>query len=238
MTLVKYFKANRSAPLFTLAWQGAFFLVGLAMVLIINTFINDDPNYACMGTLFVLMGMLVGVFARGNLGGNTRFSLAVAMGQTRRSYFLFDSCVTFLTGVIGLTVTWLVYQLENRLYAALYPGFVNDMPLDGLFRLKYILLVVVGLVVLELLFTALTLRFGPNTFRVIWLVFCFSFMIIPRTIAAYLEGSSSLFARIGGVLVWVSGILPVKVWIAVGCVLLLILLALAANVFRRAEVKL
>ena len=238
MTLVKYFKANRSAPLFTLAWQGAFFLVGLAMVLIINTFINDDPNYACMGTLFVLMGTLVGVFARGNLGGNTRFSLAVAMGQTRRSYFLFDSCVTFLTGVIGLTVTWLVYQLENRLYAALYPGFVNDMPLDGLFRLKYILLVVVGLVVLELLFTALTLRFGPNTFRVIWLAFCFSFMIIPRTIAAYLEGSSSLFARIGGVLVWVSGILPVKVWIAVGCVLLLILLALAANVFRRAEVKL
>ena len=238
MTLVRYIKANRRAPLFALAWQGGFFLVGLAMVFIINTFLNEDPDYACMGTLFVLCGTAVGVFARGNMVGSARFSVAVAMGQTRRSYFLFDSCVTFLTGVIGLTVTWLVYQLENRLYAALYPGFVNDIPLDGLFRLKYILLAVVGLVVLELLFTALSLRFGPNTFRVIWLAFCFSFMIIPRTIAAYLEGSSSLFARIGGVLVWVSGILPVKVWIAVGCVLLLILLALAANVFRRAEVKL
>jgi len=238
MTLVKYFKANRSAPLFTLAWQGAFFLVGLAMVLIINTFINEDPNYACMGTLFVLMGTLVGTFARGNLGGNTRFSLAVSMGQTRRSYIIFDSLITLFTGTLGVAVAWCVYQLEDRLYAALYPGFVNDMPMDGFFRLKYILPILLVLVLLELIFTAVTLRFGPNTFRVIWLVFCFSFMIVPRMIDGYMEGSSSLFARIGGVLVWVSGILPVKVWIAVGCVLLLILLALAANVFRRAEVKL
>jgi len=238
MTLVKYFKANRSAPLFTLAWQGAFFLVGLAMVLIINTFINEDPNYACMGTLFVLMGTLVGTFARGNLGGNTRFSLAVSMGQTRRSYIIFDSLITLFTGTLGVAVAWCVYQLEDRLYAALYPGFVNDMPMDGFFRLKYILPILLVLVLLELIFTAVTLRFGPNTFRVIWLVFCFSFMIVPRMIDGYMEGSSSLFARVGGILVWIAKVLPVTAWIGVGCAVVLALLVFAVNSFRKAEVKL
>lgn len=238
MTLVKYIKANRSAPLFTLAWQGAFFLMGFIMVIIINTFINEDPNYGCMGTMLVLCAVAISTFARGNLGGNTRFSLAVSMGQTRRSYVLFDSLITLLTGGMGMTVAWCAYQLESRLYAVLYPGFVNDMPLDAFFRLKYILPILLALVLLELVFTAITLRFGTNTFRVIWLVFCFSFMIIPRTIHAYVDGSSSLFARIGGALVWIARILPVKIWIGVGCAGILTVLFLAINVFRKAEVKL
>ena len=238
MTLIKYIKANRTAPLFTLAWQGAFFLVGLAMVLIINTFLNEDPDYACMGTMFVLCGTAVGVFARGNLNGCTRFSLAVSMGQTRRSYLLFDSLITLLTGLVGAAAAWCAYQAESRLYAALYPGFVNDLPLEEIFRLRYILPAAAVLVLLELLFTALMLHFGLRVFRVIWLVFCFSFMIIPRTIHAYLDGSSSLFARIGGALVWIARILPVKIWIGVGCAGILTVLFLAINVFRKAEVKL
>jgi len=238
MTLVKYIKANRTAPLFTLAWQGAFFLVGLTMVLIINTFLNEDPDYACMGTMFVLCGTAVGVFARGNLSGCTRFSLAVSMGQTRRSYLFFDSLITLLTGLLGVAAAWCAYQVENRLYAAIYPGFVNDLPLEEIFRLRYILPAAAVLVLLELLFTALTLRFGPRVFRVIWLTFCFSFMIIPRTIHAYTDGSTSLFARVGGVLVWVAEALPVRVWIGVGCAGVLVLLVLAVGVFRKAEVKL
>lgn len=238
MTLIKYIKVNRSAPLFMLAWQGIFFLVGLVMVLIINGFLNEDPDYACMGALFTLIGAAVGVFARGNMVGSTRFSLAVSMRQTRISYLLCDSLVTLLTGALGVAVAWCVYQLESGLYAVLYPDFQNDMPLDGIFRLKYILPALVVLVLLELVFTAVTLRFGPNTFRVIWLVFWFSFMIIPRTIEAHIEGSSSLFARIGGLLVWLAGVLPVKAWICVGCVGLLALLAFTVNIFRKAEVKL
>jgi len=238
MTLVKYIKANRSAPLFTLAWQGAFFLVGLVMVLIINTFLNEDPDYACMGTLFVLCGTAVGVFARGNLGGNTRFSLAVSMGQTRLSYVLFDSLITLFTGLLGMSVAWCVYQIESRLYAALYPGFTNDMPMDGFFQLKYILPIVIALVFLELIFTAITLRFGQNTFRVIWLTFCFSFLIIPRMIDAHMEGSTSIFGRIGTLLVKLAGALSLKIWIAVGVLVLLGVLGYACTIFRRAEVKL
>ena len=238
MILVKYIKANRSAPLFTLAWQGGFFLVGVAMVLVINSFLNEDPDYACMGTLFVLMATAIGVFARGNMGGNTRFSLAVSMGQTRRSYLLCDSLVTFFTGAFGVAVAWCAYQLESRLYAVLYPSFQNDMPMDGIFRMKYILLALVALVLLEVIFSAITIRFGANTFRVVWLVFCFSFILIPRMIEAHQAGSLSLFGRIGGVIVTVAGALPVKAWFGVGAALLLLVLALAVNVFRKAEVKL
>lgn len=238
MTLVKYIKANRSAPLFTLAWQGGFFLVGLAMVLVINCFINDEPDYACMGTLFVLLATAVGVFARGNMGGNARFSLAVSMGQTRRSYLLCDSLVTLFTGAFGVSVAWCVYQVESRLYAAIYPGFQNDMPLDGIFRLKYILPALAALVLLELIFSAVTIRFGTNAFRVIWLTCCFSCMLIPRMIEAHQAGSLSLFGRIGGVIMAAAMAVTVKMWIAIGVALLLIVLGFAVNIFRKAEVKL
>lgn len=238
MTLVKYLKASRSAPLFMLAWQAVFMALGLVMVLVINGFLNEDPDYACMGSIFVLIGTAVGIFARGNMTGGTRFHLAVSMGQTRRSYLLCDPLVSLGVGGLGVAVAWCAYQLESWLYTVLYPGYENDIPLDSVYQLKYILPVLIALALADIIFTAITLRFGVKTFSVVWVCFCFSFLIIPRAIEAYGEGSRSLFGRIGGVIVTVAGALPVKAWIGVGAALLLMVLALAVNVFRKAEAKL
>jgi len=237
MVLFNYIRANRGALLFLLFWQGIFCAVGLVMVLVINGFLNDEANYACMGTLFCLVGVLVGTLARGNVAGHTRFALALSMGQTRRSYLLCDPIQTVLTGVIGLLVAWVVYQTENCLYAWLYPGFINDMPLDVVFRWQVMAVVLPVMVVLDLFFSALVYRFGARSFGVVWLAFCMSFLLLPRMVDAAQSGGTSLLARMGGGLMWAVEAMPVSVWIVLAAALAVAMLTFGVLIFRKAEVK-
>ena len=41
----KYLRLARTDILYMLVWQVGFYLFGMAMVLIINRFVNDDPDY-------------------------------------------------------------------------------------------------------------------------------------------------------------------------------------------------
>lgn len=88
MAATQYFKAARRDPLWVLGWVIGFWLFGVMLVLIINATVNDEQDYACMGTLFSLAGVLPGVLLRGNTNGFVRFRLAVTMGQTRKSFIL------------------------------------------------------------------------------------------------------------------------------------------------------
>lgn len=238
MTLLKYIRANRTAPLYTLIWQAIFFAVGLGMVLIINTFLNEDPTFACMGSLMALVATLIGSMARGNLNGHVRFRLAVSMGCTRKSYLLCDPIVTALTSLIGILVAWLMYLGEKALYTVLYSGFENDIPLDEVFSGKVILIIIAVTVVLDLTMSAMMQRFGTKGFLGIWLGFCALFMILPRGIDAYQSGSTSILAKIGGFFLNALVTVPGKVWIAIGVAFALALITFAVLTFRKAEAKL
>lgn len=238
MVLIQYLRVNRFAPLYTLIWQGGFFLFGVLMVLGINVFLNDDPTYACMGSLFALIATAVGVLARGNTTGHIRFRLAVSMGQTRRSFLLCDPLISLLSGALGLLAAWCLYQAEQGLYSMVYPNFTNEIPLDVVYQLKYIVPILAGLVVLDLVFGAILLRFGMKPLAAVWFAFCLSVMILPRAVHSYQDGGTSLFARIGGGLMWlVTGLTP-AMWAALGGAALLALVVFALAVYSRAEARL
>lgn len=238
MVLMKYIRANRGAPLFMLFWQLLFFVIGTVIVLVINTFFNDDPDFAYMGTMFAMIIALVGSLARGNLNGHIRFQLAISMGNTRLSYLLCDPLITALTSAVGLLTTWIMYQGEKALYSLLYPGFENDIPLDVMFHWAVLLCIIAGTVLLDLVMSALMQRFDTKGFLTVWLGGCFTFMLLPRLVDAYQSGSTSLLARIGGFLLTAVTTISVKLWIAIGIILVLALLIFAVNTFRKAEVKL
>lgn len=238
MVLMKYIRANIFAPLYTLLWQSIFFGVGVVMVLVINAFLNEDPDFACMGALMALMAAVVGSLARGNLNGHTRFRLAVSMGNTRKSYLLCDPIVCALNTGVGIFAAWLLYQGEQVLYRVLYPGFSNDLPLDVVFSWKVILAIVAGTVVLDLVMSALMQRFGTKGFLVAWFIFCAGFMILPRLVDAHQSGSTSILARLGGALMTAIVTIPVKGWIAIGIAFVLGLVAFSVDTFRKAEASL
>lgn len=235
---LQYCKVNRRAPLYMVLWQLGFFVFGLAMVLIINSFFNDDKDFACMGALFALIATAIGGLARGNTTLSTRFSLAVSMGQTRRSFLLWDTAITFLVCLLGMVTAWGFYRLELLLYGALYPGYENGMPLDVVYQWKILLPAALVLSVATLVFGALQLRFGLKGFGTVWLVVWAGCMVIPRAVDAALDGGASLLARIGGGILWVAHTLPPAVWAGLGGAALLALTVWSFCYFWRAAVKL
>lgn len=238
MTFWKYARVSRRAPLIMLLFQLGFFAMGLLMVLIVNRFANEDPDYACLGTLFSCIGIAVGMLVQGNNTLSGRFSLAVAMGQTRRSFLLWDTVITALTGALGLLAAWGLYLLENALYQALYPGYENDIPMELFFRWQVLLPVLIGMCVLVLILGAFHQKFGMKVFTSAWLILCFGFMVIPRAIHRAVDGGTSLLARIGSGLLWLIRALSPAAWATVGVAIVLALLAFSVQVFRRAAVRL
>ena len=152
----KYLRLARTDFLYMLVWQVGIYLFGMAMVLIINRFVNDDPDYACMGSLFALIGAIVGLMVRGNNTGHVRLRLAVTMGMTRRSFLICEPLITAVDVALALVFARVLYGLELALYQWLYPDFANQIALDVFFRWQVLVIVGICAVVASLFFTMLS----------------------------------------------------------------------------------
>ena len=152
---------NRKGPLIMLAYQTGFFAFGVAMVLGINTFLNKDMDYACMGSLMAAIGIAAGIVARGGTSA-VRFRLAVMMGQPRRSFLLWDTLNTAAVAAMGYLVSWIFYQTELALYRALYPGYACQISMDKFFAWPVPLAVIPTICVLDLAIGVLQVRFGAK----------------------------------------------------------------------------
>ena len=69
MRIPKYLRVSKKLFLYTLLMQLGFFAFGMVMVVIINAFFNEDMDYACMGTIMALCGILAGEIAQEVLDG-------------------------------------------------------------------------------------------------------------------------------------------------------------------------
>lgn len=238
MAGTQYFKAARRDPLWVLGWVVGFWLFGVVMVLIINATVNDEQNYACMGTLFSLAGVLPGVLLRGNTSGHVRFRLAVTMGQTRRSFLLWDTAITLLVTGIGIFTSWILWNAEAGLYPLLYPGYTNDIPLKLVFRWQIVVVLLVVLPVVTVFFTGITQHFGTKGFGVLWIFLWGGCMVIPASLSSASEGGTSLLARLGDGILWLAGALPPLAWAGVGAALLIAMAMTGVLCLERSEVKL
>ena len=108
---LQHMRANRDGMLIMLGIQGGLFLLGVLIVLGINAGLNDERDYAAIGSMMALMGTAFGSLARGH-GAPVRYRMAVSMGCTRRSYLLADPLVTALNTLAGVGTAWVLNKLE------------------------------------------------------------------------------------------------------------------------------
>ena len=228
-------RVNRDGPLVMLAFQAGFFLFGAAMVLMVNRFFNDEPSYGCMGSIMAGIGVFAGIVAKGT--GSARFRLAVMMGQSRRSFLLWDTLATACRAAAGWLVAWGLYHLEIALYTALYPGFVNELSLMPFFTWPAFGAVVLGVCVLDLAIGAIQVRFGNKAFAVVWIILCFSPMVVGRAVAGAKGGQTTLLSRLGEVILAVAGALTPGQWVIAGVALLLAAAVLSVRGYWDAEVR-
>ena len=228
-------RVNRNGPLLMLAFQAGFFAFGVAMVLLINHFFNDDPSYGCMGAMRAGIGVFAGVVAGGT--GSARFRLSVMMGQSRRSFLLWDTLITACKAAVGWLVAWGLYHLEIALYSVLYPGFANELSLMPFFTWPAFGAVVLAVCTLDLAIGAIQIRFGNKAFAVIWFTLCFSPMVVGRAVTMSKDGQTTLLARLGDGILAVAGALTLAQWAMVGIAALLAIVALSVRGYWDAEVR-
>lgn len=233
---VRHLRATRDGMLVMLVMQGGLFLLGFLMVLGINAFLNEDQDYAAIGSMMALMGTVFGGLIRG-YGAPYRYRLAVSMGHTRRDYMLSDPVITALNCLVGIGAAWLLNRLEVGLYGLLYPGWTLDFDVFSVFKWQYIPVFVAVVCVADFCLGALQLRFGPKGFAAVWFPLCFGPMVLVNAAKAVKEGSGSLLAQIGRGVLFMAGLLSPAGWCAVGGAVLLALVALSAVCYRRAEVR-
>jgi len=231
----KDLRATCRGPLLMLGFQLGFFLFGILIVVLVNTFLNDDWDYAPVGSLMALIGIFAGMLTRGS-GAAVRFRLAISMGQTRRDYLLMDPLLTALMALVGVGAAWCLLQAELGLYSLLYPGYENGIDLAAAFRWKYILPMVLGVSLLDLFLGAVQIRFGAKGLAMIWFPLCFAPGVIAQAVDAAQSGGTSLLARIGqGVLALVAP--GPAVWAALGAAVVLAVLAFSVSGYRKAEIR-
>ena len=234
MSIPKYLRANWKLFLYTLFLQLGFFLLGVVMVLIINRFFNEDRDYACMGTLMALCGIIAGGAVQAN---QVYFRTALLMGRTRRYYLAYSSLVSTLLTLQGWLTAFCLCQAETLLYRTIYPGYESGLPIEMAFRWWAVLLSAAVLCIACLFFGAVQIKFGPKGALTVWLVFCFGCMLLPQSVDRYLEGGASLLAKLGGLILMLAKLLTPAIWCAAGAAALLAMLVFSVWVYLRAEVR-
>ena len=154
---LKHLQATRDGALLMLIMQGFFFLTGVVILLCINTFLNTDKDYATIGSMMALMGIIFGGLLRGS-GAPVRYRMAVSMGHTRRAYLLSDPIITAINCLIGIVAAWVLNWLEMSIYNLLYPGWECDFTIAGIFKWWIIILIVLGVCVADFCMGAFQLR--------------------------------------------------------------------------------
>lgn len=233
---VKHLKVNRNGVLIMLMFQFALFVFGFLIVVCINAFVNEDRDYAAIGSMMALIATVFGGMVRGN-GGAVRYRMAVSMGGTRRSYMLADPVLTAMNCVVGIGFAWLLNKLELRVYTLLYPGWELDFDLHSLMKWWFYLIFIAGICIADFCFGALQLKFGAKGFAVIWFPLCFAPMVISNSLDAAWEGGTSLLAQLGRGILFLVGLLSPAMWAAMGIVVLLGLIVLSVTCYRTAEAR-
>ena len=210
--------------------------VVLALTLMV-LFFEPGDGYASFGVFFGLGGVLVGVLASRNLHASTRFSLAISMGQTRRGYLLWDTVWKGIECLLGILLSLALGAAEMLAYSALFPGEVDVLGMmSGLLGGDTVWLLLAGaagLVVLNLVLTALLLRFGQKGFFVFFIpLWGFTFLINPAVQAAQVQ-SDSVLAGLGGLLLSLGASLSGAGWaVVLACIALAVMACIVAYLLR------
>jgi len=220
-----------------LALTAGTFALGTAVTLLTVAILRPD-DFGMVGGTLSLVGIFIAILVRNNLNPHTRLFLALSMGQTRRDFLVYNTLYTVVESLLLCGLAWVLCHVELGVYRFLLPGMENDFNILGFFRPVYLTAFTVGLVVLNLLWTALMGRFGVKGFLFTWLPFWLILMLVGPAIDAAQSGKGSLLALLGRGLLWVIDACSSVPWQALLGAALLLPTAAALLMLRKIPVKL
>lgn len=195
----------------------------------------DDPTpMPMLGTLMAtLIEAIISLFT-GVISMGICFNLQVAMGCTRKRFFVSYYLANVTKNLLILLLLLYLCAAEIGLYEWIYPGIGLEIELN-LFPwiLKLGVLVALAIPALGNLCGAILLRFGRKGFWVLWFLWMFVFVGVPRIMGA---PDGTLFGKLAA---WISRMalaVPAGGWILAGAAGILLCLAVSWGMLRRQQV--
>lgn len=233
-TMQKYWRVYREDLGTNALLQLIAFLLGMMIVVIINETVNEDRDFAPMGSLFAILVPAIFGVVRAN---TSRLLLALSMGQTRKSFLVCDTLLNAWHFLICLAISRMLYFAETSIFARLYPGFENAMPFDQVFSLPIIGLLTAAVAGLGLLFTMLKVRFGMKVFAASWGGVWLVFALGSRSVSAAKDGEPGVLAGFGKGIMELAGSLSRAGWLCIGFAIAFVLAAIGVFGLRRVEIR-
>ena len=159
----------------------------------------DEEMVSCLplGLIMAMCvaGILQSVITVGAFYG--AFNIAVGMGVTRRRFVLAWQGITLVCMAVLLVGLFLIYLVERELMGNAFPA-LSFIDIGVVFRLRYLIPVVVGLWVLEFFSEALFLRLGGKMLWAVWAVWMALTLGLPRLPARLLVAIGDFFVSAQG----------------------------------------
>lgn len=197
-------------------WQFALIMLGMFVVgfiivsVLVATGVADTT--ATLASLFAVLGLgfwFFGVGAQMSIGLNN----GITMSRTRKGYLAAHYVVSLVYTVAQCALMLLLFQLDRLMLRTLFSHLELDMDFSVFFGWKVLLLVVVAGVVVASFLGALLARYGKTAFWVLWAIWMFTFLVLPRASEAAAEsGNATILGMIAIRVVEFFTSIPLSTW--------------------------
>ncbi len=193
---------------------------------------DNATSWVTLGTMLAavieaIISLFTGVISMGIC-----FNLQVAMGCTRKRFFVSFYLANVIKNLLITLLLLFLCAVETGLCKWIYSGMGSELNLS-LWILKLGVPIILAVSAVGSLCGAILLRFRRKGFWVLWFLWMFTFVGVPRIMGA---PDGTLFGELAGWISRTAQAVPVNGWILAGTAGILLCIAGSWGMLRKQQV--
>lgn len=234
-TLKKQFRIQYMDGIWLALFLVAASLAGIVLLGILMHFEGEMESYFPMGTLLGIIVTAFYVFIKDMVQVRIYFNLGVSMGCTRLRFFVSFYTVNFIFNLIGVCLMTVISFAEQTFYAWLYPDLVNEIDLTP-YLLEWGIPAAAVISIASGFCGILVMRYGKKAGGILWVLWMFICIGLPRITDAVSEAPDSISGKVGRAVIDAVCMVPGNLWVCIAGMVSLLALAGSWIMLRKQQV--
>lgn len=151
---------------------------------------GEEITTFALSSLMTLMVMVIMVIVNGPITYENRFNMVIAMGQTRKSFFIESSIQVVIYTIVGELFAIVLMRLDDWLNATRFPYIECEITMGTYIAPKYMLASFLLMLVAFYLIASLICWFGRAGYVVVWVIYML-IVVAPASNRALLHGGAN-----------------------------------------------
>ena len=211
----RQFRVLWSDYLSMLGFISGAFVFGNVLFAFVTGLDKEQSGYFGLGTIIAIFMAVLFSGIMGLTQIQQYFNIQVAMGSTRKEFFVSYYLVSFLLNCVAAGVLVLLSMAENAWNAVLYAGW--NMEFDLLpWVIRGAVPGAASVVIVCGFCGTMIMKFGRKASITLWCIWMFACLGGPQVAETMDEAPASLLGKIGGAVLETLAEVPVEAWIGTG----------------------